>query len=313
VKRTLRLLALVFLAGLVGLAWHVGFLQARQPWAQATGWHELEAAPDPTSRFYFKGGEAIDLHWLGHAGFLLEWAGQRLLLDPNTSLSCTLAQRALERPVEASELGSIDAALVSHGHYDHLDLPTLLGLPQLGEVLLPRGSAEYVAKLEEMGSEIVELDEGESRWVGDLEVLAVHAKHNGNRFHPLQDSKQALGYVIRRGGNVLYFAGDTGYGDHFARIGEVYRPQIALLPIGAYAPRFPMRFYHLNPEEAVQAGFDLGSSIVVPMHFGTFALALDRPSSALPRFARAAKEEGLAWDMPALLGSQPQEVDPRGR
>ncbi len=297
---------LVATAGTASLGWHVGWLQAPEAWPQATGWHRLDPQPDPSSHFEISDLEAIELSWLGHAGFLLEWADTRILLDPNTSSRCTLASRVLEPALPAAELGTIDAALISHAHYDHLDLPTLRSLPELGRIVLPEGAGRYVAELASRGIDVVEMVAEEHLRVGEIEVIAIRARHNGNRLHPLQSQEGALGYLLRHREQSIFFAGDSGYGNHFREIGERFRPRLALLPIGAYAPRFPMRYYHLSPEEAVTAALDLGAETVVPMHFGTFALALDRPSSALPRFAAAAETASLAWAMPSLLSERPR-------
>jgi L-ascorbate metabolism protein UlaG (beta-lactamase superfamily) len=117
-----------------------------------------------------------------------------------------------------------------------------------------------------------------------------------------------VGWVVRAGGVALFFAGDSGLGSHFQTIGNRYRPQLAILPIGAYAPAWPLRRYHLSPEDAVEAAARLGVELVIPAHFGTFRLALDRPDDALPRFARAAQERGLRWAMPRFYSPLPAGI-----
>lgn len=302
VRRRVALLSSSAGTAVVLFAVHTGWLfPGPSAWPAATGWLSAPGAPAPSSRVSLAPGEVLGLYWLGHAGFLLEWRGTRILLDPNLSHRCTVVPRILEAPATPAELGAVDAALVSHAHYDHLDLPTLEGVPRLGAVVVPRGSEGYVQELAASGAEVVGLVPGESLSVGALQVTAVPAAHNGNRHHPLASRKLAVGYVLRAGETAVYFAGDTGFGPHLAAIGRAYRPRLAILPIGAYAPRWPMRFYHLSPEEAVAAAQALGRPLVVPCHFGTFVLSADRPSSALPRFARAAGRAGVDWLMPELL------------
>jgi len=284
-----------------------------RPWRAATGWDRLPALPEPTAQIPLgPGAEPLALHWLGHAGFLLEWHGTRLLLDPNLSSRCTVSPRLMESPPGlpegAASLPPVAAALVSHAHYDHLDLPTLEGVASLPVVVLPAGSEAYAEPLRGRGIRVVGVEEDEAVAVGALEIRAVPARHHGSRRHPLASHHRALGYVIRAAGTAVYFAGDTGYGPHFLAIGRRFRPAVAILPIGAYAPAFPIGRVHLSPEQAVRAARDLGEGaglpppLVVPCHFGTFVLSLDRPDEALPRFARAADHGGLRWIMPALLG-----------
>lgn len=284
---------------------HTGWGRGERPWREATGWRRIPAGERPPDDLPWPAtaGEAPRLAWLGHAGFLLEWHGARLLVDPNLSRHCTLVRRELEIPVRPVALGAVDAVLVTHAHFDHLDRSTLAALPRVGRLVVPAGSEGYVAGLRPEAS-VVPLAEGEGVRVGGLEVLAVPAFHHGNRLHPLASRKRAVGWVVRMGEIALYFAGDTGAANDFVAIGERYRPRLAVLPIGAFSPAWPIGRVHLSPEQAVVAARQLGAPLVVPAHFGTFALALDRPGTALPRFARAAAAAGLAWRMPVLLGRE---------
>jgi L-ascorbate metabolism protein UlaG (beta-lactamase superfamily) len=291
------------LAGLallgLGAAAFTGWLAPPRPWREATGWADIPAAERaPVSAAPWPAGTAAGppprLTWLGHAGFLVEWEGTRLLLDPNSSARCTVARRVLAERVDPGELGRVDAALISHAHYDHLDLATLAAVPELAAVVVPAGSERYLAALDPEVRR-VGLRPGERFRVGSLEVVAVPAQHNGHRFHPLASGHGAAGYVVRGSRSALFYAGDTGYGPHLAAIGARWRPRLAILPIGAFAPRVPLRRYHLSPEEAVRAADDLGAEVVVPAHFGTYRLSLDAPDAALPRFAAAAAAAGQRW------------------
>jgi L-ascorbate metabolism protein UlaG (beta-lactamase superfamily) len=249
------------------------------------------------------GGEMPSIWWLGHSGFLIEWGGRRILLDPTTSDHVLVVRRVLERPITADALGAVDGVLISHAHFDHLDLATLGAIPRIGTLVVPRGAERYVAGLT-AATRVAGLDPGEHLAIGDLEIAAVPAVHGGNRFHPLASRQQALGYVIRHGPAAIYFAGDTGVLNDFSRIGAAYHPLVAILPIGGFAPAWPIGRVHLSPEQAVTVADRLGASVVIPCHFGTFALALDRPATALPRFARAAHEHRIRWIMPRLLQRQ---------
>ncbi len=302
--RRRRVLALAG-AGLVvagaALAVHLGWLRGARPWPEATGWDAIPAGERPGFDVPWPAGagEAPRLDWLGHAGFLVRWHGQRILLDPNLSDVCTASPRVMERPVGPAQLGPLDAVLISHAHYDHLDDATLRALPGVGAIVVPAGSETFV-RGRRADARIVGLRPGAAARFGDVEVVAVPAAHNGNRYHPLASTFLAVGYVLRAGDDAIYVAGDTGRRNDVESIGRVYRPRLAILPIGAYAPSFPLRRYHLDPEDAVDVARRLGVPAVVPYHFGTFVLSLDRPEDALPRFERAARAAGLRWSMPRL-------------
>lgn len=283
------------------LALHVGWLRRGRPWPEATGWDRIPGAPRPRRTLDLGDGAPLTLDWLGHSGFRLEWHGVRLLLDPHLSERVTISPRLMERPIAAAELGAVDAALVSHAHRDHLDPATLAAIPGIGLLLLPRGSEGYLDPNPGSVDRVLGLAPGESVKVGPLEITAVPVFHHGNRNHPLASAKLAVGWVIRQGDVAIYFAGDTGSRAPFAEIGARFRPRLAILPIGSYAPAWPIGRVHLSPEQAVEAARALGAPLVVPCHFGTFTLSLDREGEALPRFAAAAAAAGLDWAMPELL------------
>ena len=292
--------------GLAALALHLGWATQPRLWQSATGWEQIpiDLRPAVTTQPWRATTDpeaAPDIRWLGHSGFVVTWHGMRLLLDPNTSRWCTIARRILEPSIDLTKLGPVDAVLLSHSHFDHLDLPTLRRIENDPLIVVPAGSEELVRLPASQRSRRVGLRPWQRHTVGSLEVIAVPARHNGGRLHPLKSHRLAVGYVIRAGEDAFYFAGDTGADNSFAEIRERYRPRLALLPIGAYAPVWPIGRVHLNPEQAVQAARELGVEVVMPMHFGTFALALDRPASALPRFARAAQLGEVHWLMPQLL------------
>jgi len=311
VSRRRRLAAAGLAAATAWLGLHVGWLRRGRTWTEATGWDRIPGAPAPRRTFDLGDGALLTLDWLGHSGFRLEWHGVRLLLDPHLSERVTISPRLLERPVEAAELGPVDAALVSHAHRDHLDPATLAAVPEIGLLLLPRGSEDYLEPRPESVDRVVGLAPGESVTVGPLEIAAVPAFHHGNRNHPLASAKIAVGWVIRHGDRAIYFAGDTGARAPFAEIGSRHHPDLAILPIGSYAPAWPIGRVHLSPEQAVEAARALGAPLVVPCHFGTFTLSLDREDEALPRFAAAAAAAGLDWAMPELL--RPETVAAEAR
>jgi L-ascorbate metabolism protein UlaG (beta-lactamase superfamily) len=300
-KILLNLILRLFIV-LVFLAWFVGWFQSQQTWKRATGFDTLPVTDLPPIKDLLP--TEIKIYWLGHAGFLINWHKQNILLDPNLSDNSLFVKRLIKKPLDASELPPIDFAIISHAHYDHLDLPTLAKIKKLKTLITPQGTADFLSPEVKSKSKLIGLKLGESYQSGPLEVISVLAIHKGSRNHPWASKYRASGYIIRDKERTIYFAGDTAYGTHFKYIKKNYAPDIALLPIGGFEPNFILKHYHLNPEEAVQAGLDLGSKIVMPIHFGTFRVALDYPALALPRFAKEARKRHLLWLMPELYSKK---------
>ena len=274
------------------------------PWQRATGWDSIPEDLRPASRI-----SSPDIRWLGHAGILVTWHNTKVLFDPNLSSRCAVVKRHMQAPVKASDLPAIDAVAISHAHFDHLDNPTLEGIAQIGTVITPKGTDDYLSQQVKERTVVHGLKLGESQQIGPLEITAVPAVHKGGRYHPFPSRYFAVGYILRDDTSAIYFAGDTAYGEHFKKIAELYHPRLALLPIGGYLPRFPLKYHHLSPEEAVEAASVLKVKSVIPIHFGTFRIAFDRPASALPLFARAARAAGVSWEMPQLI-SRKDVTDP---
>jgi L-ascorbate metabolism protein UlaG (beta-lactamase superfamily) len=183
--------------------------------------------------------------------------------------------------------------MLSHGHFDHLDLATLRSL-KAGQVLAPLRLGDLVRRANPA------LGVQEAGWYQrfetgpGLEVTLLPAQHWHRR--GLRDFNASLwgSFLVRFGGRSLFFAGDTGYNGHFREIREHAGPvDVALLPIGAYDPPFIMRPSHLDPEEALQAFQDLGAATLVPMHYGTFDLSDEPPGEPLARLRAAVEERGV--------------------
>jgi len=223
----------------------------------------------------------LRLTWLGHASWLVQGAGTSLLIDPVLGPRISGFIRRNAGPGLAAEaLPPIAASLVTHNHYDHLDLPTLrrVGAP----VVAGTGNGRIFGDLP-----CTELGWWSRTPIGGLEVTFVPSQHWSRRLH--MEPNQALwgGFVVAGGGACLYHAGDTAYFAGFEQIGARFpRLDAALLPIGAYDPEWFMRPQHMNPEDAVQAFLDLGAERFVAMHWGTFKLT-DEPLDEPPRRLRA--------------------------
>lgn len=222
-------------------------------------------------------GEGTRLTWLGHASWLVQLDGVSLLIDP--VLRDTIPgfiRRNVAPGVPLERLPPIHATLVSHNHYDHLDMPTVLGVG--APVISGLGMGRYFRT----GTPpTTELDWWGSTKVGAVTVHFVPSQHWSRR--SLNDANETLwgGFVVEGSSARVYHSGDTAYFQGFKEIGARF-PQLdaALLPIGAYDPAWFMRLQHMNPEEAVQAFEDLGALAFFAMHWGTFKLTdepLDEP------------------------------------
>jgi N-acyl-phosphatidylethanolamine-hydrolysing phospholipase D len=264
--------------------------QARLPVAFARGEHDaawLKANRTHTS-----------LTWIGHSAFLLQHGGLNVLTDPHLSaraspLSFAGPARVVPPGLQFHELPPIDAVLISHNHYDHLDERTVRRLAREHRGLrffVPLGLAAWfrrrgLERVTELGWwQSAELDAA----AGRVRVTAVPVQHFSGR--GLRDRNATLwcGLVLEHAGAKVFFAGDTGYSRDFADIAARFAPfDLALIPIGAYEPRGFMAPVHVNPEEAVRIHQDLGSRQSVAMHWGTFRLTLE-PMDEPPRRLAAA-------------------------
>ncbi len=226
-------------------------------------------------------GSTIRATFVNHATVLIQTGGQNILTDPIWSeraspLSWAGPRRFKPPGIEFQDLPPINAVLVSHNHYDHMDLPTLRRLAEIHNpvFIVPLGNAAYLQRANI--SNIRELDWWQETAVGTVTVYAVPAQHWSRR--GLFDTNRALwaGYYVTHREGAVFFAGDTGMNDHFGAVRDrLGAPDLALLPIGAYLPRWFMAPQHIDPFEAVAAHAELGARQTMAIHFGTFALGDD--------------------------------------
>jgi L-ascorbate metabolism protein UlaG (beta-lactamase superfamily) len=250
---------------------------------------------------------ADTLTWLGHASFLVRLDGRTILTDPFLSSHASPVpplgpERFAPPALTAAQLPAIDVLLLSHNHYDHLDLRTIEVLPgrERIQAIVPLRLGLYFRRLG-FGS-VHELDWHDEVAVAGLTATALPAIHFSKRTPFDRNETLWCGYAIHGSRRRIYFAGDTGHGPVFEALGRNARPfDIALLPIGAYEPRLLMKAVHVNPEEAVQLAQELHAARIVAMHWGTIQLA-DEPAFEPPqRFRAAARAAGYrdedAWVM----------------
>ena len=227
-----------------------------------------------------EGGE-LRVTLVNHSTVLIQQRKFNILTDPiwserATPVSWLGPRRRREPGVRMDDLPNIDVVLISHNHYDHFDLPTLRQLAGRGRstFIVAAGDARLLRS--ERIEPVYELDWGESLSLSGFNVHCVPALHFSAR--GILDRNKTLwcGYAIEFPDRLVYFAGDTAFGSHFAQIREKFgSPQLALLPIGAYEPRWFMSSVHINPEEAVRAHEILGAKTSIAIHHGTFQLADD--------------------------------------
>ncbi len=290
----------------LGEVWR--WYRARQP-ASWPKWIE-NGAPHPIP------GTApgrVSTTWIGHSTFLIRIGTLTLLTDPVFAWHAgpfgRLGPRRVRAPgVPLEALPRIDLILQSHNHYDHLDLGAHRALARRDRpvVVTPLGNRAYLPP--STRSRATELDWWETTEPRrGVRITAVPAQHFSARTPWDRDQALWSGFVVEAEGRRLYFAGDSGYGAHFKEIGRRFPGlDLALIPIGAYEPRWFMGPVHVDPAQAVQAHLDLAPARSVAMHFGTFQLTdegIDAPIDELQRARQAAGLPADAFQVPTVGGS----------
>jgi L-ascorbate metabolism protein UlaG (beta-lactamase superfamily) len=235
-------------------------------------------------------GSGLRITLVNHSTVLIQQRASNILTDPIWSERASpvswLGPKRRRKPgVRMEDLPRIDAVLISHNHYDHLDLPTLRRIAARGHstfIVASRGARLLRSERIDL---VHELDWGESLTFSGFTVHCVPALHFSAR--GIFDRNKTLwcGYLIEYPDRLVYFAGDTGFGSHFGQIREKFGPpNLALLPIGAYEPHWFMSPVHMSPEEALKAHKILGVKTSIAIHHGTFQLAddgIDTPQKKL--------------------------------
>ena len=304
----------------------------RNPWSSATThgfldflkWTLLERRRIPAGRraepltfpravpaFVFPRGEpsVFTITWVGHSSFLLQIGGLNLLLDPIWSDRASPfrfagPRRRVPAAVDFDALPPIDAVVLSHDHYDHLDVPTVRRLIRRYPAIAwfaPLGVADFLRR--HGAGSVVECDWWQQARAGSLRLTCVPAQHFSGRRLDNRNATLWCGWAIRSAHHAVLFAGDTALHPEFASIAEKCGPfQVAILPIGAYEPRWFMGPVHMNPEDCMVAIEQLrpGSAgerlVLVGAHWGTFKLT-DEPIDEPPLRMRANwRTRGLADD-----------------
>jgi L-ascorbate metabolism protein UlaG (beta-lactamase superfamily) len=261
--------------------------------------------------------DELGVTFIGHSSFLLQVNGRKLLVDPVFSKRLILLRRQRRPGAMVEQLPAIDLVLLTHAHMDHLDMASLRRViratrrltGRTPEVVVPRGVEDLVERLG--FSQVHGLS-----WWGQIEVQGLTitmtpCKHWGARM--FRDTHRGYGgYVVEGGGQSVYHSGDTAYFDGFREIGERLKPEVALLPIGAYFPD-TYRSVHTSPEEAVRAFVELDAQRMVPMHYGTFRLGREPMEEPVQRLEAEAKRLGIKEQIKILEEGETMHLSPAAR
>ncbi|MEY9836709.1 MBL fold metallo-hydrolase [Streptacidiphilus sp. EB103A] len=270
--------------------------------------------PIPLVRDGIPKGESdgqLAVTWLGHSTALLEIEGKRILLDPVWSEGCSPSQsvgprRMHEPPVPLADLPPVDAVVISHDHYDHLDMRSVRELartrPEL-RFVVPLGVGAHLERWGIGPERFDELDWEEEVDLGGVRAVSTSAQHFSGRGFA-NDGTLWSSWAFIGAEQRAFYSGDTGYFEGFAETGERYGPfDLSLVQIGAYSDHW--RSVHMTPEEGVSTHLDVnrgsgdpGSGLLVPVHWGTFVLGLHAWSEPVERLCADADERGVRVAVP---------------
>jgi L-ascorbate metabolism protein UlaG (beta-lactamase superfamily) len=253
----------------------------------------LEVVPNDGA-YLAAANEPASITWAGHATFAIQTGGQVWVTDPMFSDRALLPRRAVPPGLPISAIPDGAFAVISHNHYDHLDVASIEAMPATTRWFVPRGLGDYVRRAG--GARVDELDWWDRIQVGAATLVCLPAQHWSNRVDMGRNRSLWAAWLLITPERTIYFGGDTGYFHGFAEIGERFGPiDEAIIPIGAYEPRWFMAYSHLNIDEALRAFEQLRAKRMIPMQFGVFKLG-DEPAAfpALELRQTLAKRPDLA-------------------
>jgi L-ascorbate metabolism protein UlaG (beta-lactamase superfamily) len=260
--------------------------------------------------------EGLHVTWFGHASCLVELDGVRLLLDPVWSERCSPSQHVGPRrlhpvPVPLGDLGRIDAVVISHDHYDHLDMDSVQTLVDTTEALflVPLGVGAHLDVWGVPADRVVECDWEEGVDIGGVRVTAVEAQHFSGR-GLRRDGTLWASWVLAGPGGRVFFSGDSGFFDGYGRLGAEHGPfDVSLMAVGAYDTAW--HDIHLDPEEAVEATVLLRGGLLLPIHWCTFVLAPHPWAEPVERLLASAAMRGVPVSVPRV-GERVDVAQPPG-
>ncbi len=298
--------------------WKDGHFENPQPLfndvvGSITGWLESSPQGAPIEAFLPQKIEAgqflhppesgLRLTWLGHASVLIEIDGQRILTDPmwsqrSSPFSWIGPTRWYEPPIAITDLPPIDAVLISHDHYDHLDMKTILAMRNWkSRFIVPLGVGEHLRYWGIPSAQIDEVDWWDQIPLGGVSVVCTPARHASGRFLFDKDATLWAGYAIVGASHRVYFSGDTGPFPAMKDIGDRFGPfDVTMIEIGQYHRAWPD--WHIGPEQAVAAHQTVRGKVMLPIHWALLTLAYHGWTEPAERVLRAAASRSVSVLLP---------------
>lgn len=250
--------------------------------------------------------DSTQLIWFGHSAFYLKMAQQHILIDPMFSNVAAphpwLGSKRFNSklPIEIKDLPAIDAVIISHDHYDHLDYDSIIALKEkVAHYYVPLGVGVHLEAWGIKKSQITEMDWWEETALGTIQLTCTPAQHFSGRKIGAEQSTLWSSWVIQHKEEKIFFSGDSGYSDHFKEIGAQYGPfDLALMECGQYNESWAD--IHMMPEETAQAGIDLKARAIMPIHWAGFKLALHDWTDPVERVTAAGKLSHLPVITPQI-------------
>ena len=257
-------------------------------------------------KFANENAEKIKLAWLGHSAFLININGKIILLDPMFGQYASpvplpsLKRYSKKLAFSVDEFETIDAVILSHDHYDHLDYSTIKKIKdKVNHFYVPHGLGNHLLDWGISKDHVTQLNWNDNILIDNIELVCLPALHFSGRGPFNRNSTLWSSWAIKSPYGKIYFSGDSGYGTHFKKIGEQHGPfDIALIDCGQYNDAW--KFSHMIPEEAVQASQDLGSTYFMPIHWGGFTLSTHAWTEPVERSLQFAKKVGQRSVTPML-------------
>ena len=264
-----------------------------------------DTLPANFNQIFLPADSGVHITWFGHSAFLIEMDGQRILIDPMfgpvaAPVNFGAKRFPYEEEIPMDQFKDIDAVIISHDHYDHLDYPSIVQLKaDVSMFYTPLGVGSHLKRWGVEPDKIIELDWWDHASFDGIELTACPSRHFSGRGLTDQFATQWASFVIKGEHSTLFFSGDGGYGPHFKEIGERFGPfDFAMMECGQYNEAWGD--IHMLPEQSVQAGLELNAKVLMPIHWGAFELAVHPWTEPIERFQKAAEQKGATFIQPQI-------------